>query len=184
MPTIGSSGQEVAQWFSDNGFRAQAYAWTGAFVSLGLCVFGGQVAMLLPEPNRLIFFAGAFGFAITAQVQAWIWAGLAFYPQALEPAVARTVFDIAAYWGPLVNGSTAAMAGTVAALGFGKSPVIPRWLAGLSCLFALEQVIETMTVFGKSGFFSPGGTMNVYVGGILGFIWVGGVVRWALQQKT
>ncbi|MCR9215425.1 MAG: hypothetical protein NXI13_17050 [Proteobacteria bacterium] len=184
VPAIESSGEEVLQWFSNNGIRAQAYAWTGVFVSLGLCIFGGQVATLLPEPNRLIFFAGVLGFAITAQVQAWIWAGLAFHPQDLDPAVARLVFDIAAFWGPLVNGSTTAMAGAVAALGFGKSPVIPRWLTGLSCLFALEQAIETVTVFGQTGFFAPGGTMNVYVGGILGFIWVGGVVRWALQQRT
>jgi hypothetical protein len=132
--------------------------------------FAGQVSALLPKPHRYIFFGGVLGFAITAQVQAWFWAGLAFNPHGLDPAVARTIFDIAADWGPLVNGSSAAMAGAVAALGFGASPIIPRWLTWLSVVFGLEQAVETITVFGNAGFIAPGGTMNVYLGGVLGFL--------------
>ena len=175
FPTIDSSGQEIVEWFSANGTRARIYAWTAAFVSLGLGIFGGQISALLPKPHRYIFLAGVLGFAITAQVQAWVWAGLAFHPQGLAPAAARTIFDIAAYWGPLVNGSTATMAAAVAALGFGVSPIIPRWLTWLSIIFLFEQAIETITVFGQSGFIAPGGTMNVYLGGVLGFLWIGGV---------
>jgi hypothetical protein len=182
MPTIDSSGQEIVAWFSENGTRARTYAWTAAFVSLGLVIFAGQVSALLPRPHRYIFFAGVLGFAITAQVQAWIWAGLALHPQDLDPAAARTIFDIAAYWGPLVNGSTTAMGAAFAALGFGASPRVPRWLAWLSVVFCLEQAIETITVFGKTGFIAPGGVMNVYLGGALGFLWVAGVVRWALPR--
>jgi hypothetical protein len=182
VPTIGSSGQEIVEWFSENGTRARIYAWAAAFISLGLAIFGGQVSALLPKPHRYIFLAGVLGFAITAQVQAWFWAGLALHPQDLDPAVARTIIDITAYWGPLVNGSTAAMAAAVAALGFGESPIIPRWLTWLSAIFLLEQAIETITVFGQTGFIAPGGTMNVYLGGAIGFLWVAGVVRWALQR--
>jgi hypothetical protein len=182
FPTIDSSGQEIVEWFSENGARARIYAWTAAFVSLGLAIFGGQVSALLPKPHRYILLAGVLGFAITGQVQAWFWAGLAFHPQDLDPAAARTIFDIPAYWGPLVNGSTTAMAAAVAALGFGASPIIPRWLTWLSVVFFLEQAIETVTVFGQSGFIAPGGTMNVYLGGLIGFLWIGGVVRWALQR--
>jgi hypothetical protein len=182
FPTIDSSGQEIVEWFSANGTRARIYAWTAAFFSLGFAIFGGQVSALLPKPHRYIFLAGVLGCAITAQVQAWFWAGLAFHPQGLEPGAARTIFDIAAFWGPLVNGSTTTMAIAVAALGLGVSPIIPRWLAWLSVIFLLEQAIETITVFGQSGFIAPGGTMNVYLGGVLGFLWIGGVVRWALQR--
>jgi len=181
-PTIKSSGREIVEWFSDNGTSARIYAWTAAFYSLGLAIFGGQVAALLPRPHRYIFLAGVLGFAITAQVQAWFWAGLALHPQGLDPAAARTIFNIPAYWGPLVNGSTTAMAAAVAALGFAATPIIPRWLTWLSGLFCLEQAIETITVFGQTGFLAPGGTMNVYLGGIIGFLWVAGVVRWALPR--
>lgn len=182
FPSIDSSGQEIVDWFANNGTRARSYAWTAAFFSLGLAIFGGQVSALLPKPHRYIFLAGVLGFAITAQVQAWFWAGLALHPRDLDPAAARTIFDIAAYWGPLVNGSTTAMATAVAALGFGLSPIIPRWLTWLSVVFCIEQAIETITIFGQAGFIAPAGTMNVYLGGAIGFLWVAGVVRWALQQ--
>lgn len=182
FPTIESSGQEIVDWFLANGTRARIYAWTAAFISLGLAIFGGQVCALLPAPNRYIFLAGVLGCAITPQVQAWFWAGLAFHPQDLDPGAARTIFNIAAYWGPLINGSTATMAAAVAALGFGASPIIPRWLTWVSAIFFLEQAIETVTVFGSTGFIAPGGTMNVYLGGVIGFLWVGGVVHWARQR--
>jgi hypothetical protein len=181
-PTIDSSGQEIIDWFSDNGTNARIYAWTAAFFSLGFAIFGGQVSALLPKPHRYIFLSGVLGSAITSQVQAWFWAGLAFHPQNLEPAAARTIFDIPAYWGPLVNGSTTAMAVAVAALGFGVSPIIPRWLTWLSVVFFLEQAVETITVFGHTGFIAPGGTMNVYVGGVIGFLWIAGVVHWAIPR--
>ena len=178
-PTIESSGQEIVEWFSSNGTNARTYAWAAAFYSLGLGVFGGQVSAVLPRPHRYIFFAGVLGFAITAQVQAWFWAGLSFHPQGLEPGAARALFDMTSYWGPLVNGSTMTMAVAVAALGFGQSPTIPRWLTWLSVIFFLEQAVETITIFGHTGFIAPGGTMNVYLGGLIGFAWVAGVVHWA-----
>ena len=103
-------------------------------------------------------------------------------PAGLDPATARTIFDIASFWGPLVNGSTTAMAIAFAALGFGAAPLIPRWLTWLSMIFFLEQAIETVTVFGQSGFIAPGGAMNVYLGGVIGFLWVAGVVHWAMKR--
>lgn len=182
FPTIDSSGQEIVQWLSDNGTNARLHAWIGTFISLGLAIFAGQVAALLPKPHRYIFFGGVLGGAITVQVQSWFWAGLAFHPQHLDPSTARTVFDIVSFWGPLFNGSTMTMAVAVGVLGFGASPIIPRWLTGLSVIYFVEQAVETVTVFGKAGFIAPGGTMNVYLGGLIGFVWVGGVVRWAMQR--
>jgi hypothetical protein len=181
-PTIDSSGPEILAWFTENGTNARLYAWMGAFVSLGLAIFGGQIAALLPRPHRYIFLAGIVGCAVTAQVQAWFWAGLAFHPEGLDSGAARTLFDIATFWGPLVNASTMTMAVAFAALGFSPSPSVPRWLTWLSLVFFAEQAIETVTVFGKTGFIAPGGTMNVYLGGVIGFLWVGGVVHWSRQR--
>jgi hypothetical protein len=182
FPTINSTGQEVVEWFTANDTKARIYAWCSAFICLGLCIFGGQVAGIMPRPNGHIFLAGIVGAAITAQIQAWFWAGLAFQPQDLEPATARTIFAIASYWGPLVNGSMTVMAAAVAALGFGPAPIVPRWLTWLSVIFFVEQAIETVTVFGQTGFLAPGGTMNVYLGGVIGFAWVGGVAHWAMGR--
>ncbi|SDW77574.1 hypothetical protein SAMN05444358_1011726 [Ruegeria halocynthiae] len=182
VPNIESTGAEIAAWFSENGSNARTYAWASTFVSLGLMIFAGQVSVLLPAPHRYVFFAGVLGFALTAQVQAWIWAGLAYDPSGLSEGTAQMIFAIAAFWGPIVNASTTAMAGAIAVLGFGEHRIVPHWLAWLSLAFGIEQAIETITVFGQSGFIAPGGTMNIYLGGVFGFIWVGGVVRWSMQK--
>lgn len=182
VPTVESSAQEVVDWFADNPGKAQTYAWTSAFVALVLVVFGGQIAALLPRPHRYIFFGGVLGWAITGQVQAWFWAGLALHGGDLDPATARTLFDIPAYWGPIINGSTMTMAAAFVALGFGASQMLPRWLTWLSVVFFVEQAIETVTVFGESGFIAPGGTMNVYLGGVIGIAWVIGVLYWGMRR--
>ena len=54
-PNIDSSGQEIIKWFSDNGTSARIYAWTAAFFSLGLAIFGGQVSAL-PQAASVYFF--------------------------------------------------------------------------------------------------------------------------------
>lgn len=182
VPDVESSGQEIVQWFTDNGTNARTYAWTAAFAFLALVIAGSQIAALLPKPHRYVLFGGILAWAITGLVQAWFWAGLAFHPEGLDPATARTLFDIPAYWGPLINGSTMTMAAAVIPLGFGKSRMIPSWLAWLSVVFFVEQGIETVTVFGQSGFIAPGGTMNVYLGGVIGIAWIIGMVYWAAKR--
>jgi hypothetical protein len=182
VPTVESSGQEIISWFTANGTNARIYAWTAAFAALALTVFGGMVASLLPKPNRYIFFGGILMWVITGMVQAWFWAGLALHPEGLDPATARTLFDIPQYWGPIINGSTMTMAAAVAALGFGASRMVPRWLVWLSVVLFVEQAVETVTVFGESGFIAPGGTMNIYLGGIIGMAWVIGVLYWGYHQ--
>jgi len=182
VPTIESSGQEVIDWFANNATNAQTYAWTATFAALALTVFGGVTATLLPKPNRYIFLGGILGWVITGQVQAWFWAGLALHPQELDPATARTLFDIPQYWGPIVNGSTMTMAVAFVPLAFGASPLIPRWLGWLSVIFSIEQGVETVTVFGESGFIAPGGAMNLYLGGVVGMAWVIGVIYWGVKR--
>ena len=146
---------------------------------LGSPFFGGPVAAIFSRPHRYIFLSGVLGVAITAQIQACFWARPALHPQDLDPAAARTIFAMPAYWGPLVNGSTATMGAAIAALAFGLFPMFPRWLTWLGAVLFLEQAIETVTVFGQTGFIAPGGAMNVYLGGAIGFLWVAEVVHWA-----
>jgi hypothetical protein len=74
------------------------------------------------------------------------------------------------------------MAAAFIPLAFGTSAIVPRWLGWLSVLFFVEQGIETVTVFGESGFFSPGGAMNIYLGGAIGIAWVIGVLYWGFNR--
>jgi hypothetical protein len=46
----------------------------------------------------------------------------------------------------------------------------------------VEQAIETITVFGSSGFTEPGGDMNLLLGAGLTAIWLGATVVWAARQ--
>lgn len=48
----------------------------------------------------------------------------------------------------------------------------PRWLAWITAVFAIEQLIETITVMGTRGFIAPGGPMNLMLGAGLFAIWV------------
>jgi hypothetical protein len=183
VPTVDSTAQEVLDWFTNNGARADTWAWTWAVSSLALAVFGAIIASLMPRPHRYLMLAGVFGWVIVGQVQAWFWAGLALNPEGLDPATARTIFDISAFIGPVVNGSTITMAAAVFPLGFGRAPTIPRWLAWISVAFFVEQGVETITIFGgDTGFIAPNGAMNVYLGGLFGMAWVIGMLVWGMQR--
>jgi hypothetical protein len=182
VPTVESSGADIVSWFSENGMNAQFYAWTAAFAALSLTVFGAMVTGLLPSPHRYIFFGGVVMWVITGMVQAWFWAGLAFAPDGLDPATAKVLFVIPQYWGPIINGATMTMSVPFILLGFGASASIPKWLAWLSVVLFVEQAIETITVFGESGFLAPGGGMNLYLGGTIGMVWVIGVLIWGHKE--
>lgn len=178
MPTVDASGAEIVAWFMANGPNALFYAWTAAFAALFLTLFGAMLTALLPRPHRAIAFAGFLMWVITGLVQAWFWAGLAFHPERLDPETARVFYVIPQFWGPLINGATMAMALPFILLGFGRAAMIPGWLAWLSVVFFVEQAIETITVFGRSGFLAPGGAMNLYLGGVIGMAWVIGALVW------
>ena len=113
---------------------------------------------LLPAPHRDVFLIGGAALIIETAVQAWFWAGLALHPDTLQFETARTMLDIAIFWGPILTGATMTMIGAVTVLGFGGRAVIPRWLMILGVITFLEQAIETVTVFGTDGFIAPGGT--------------------------
>ena len=59
---------------------------------------------------------------------------------------------------------------------FGRQ-IVGGSLSRSECRRSLAHV-----VFGKAGFVGPGGTMNVYLGGVIGFAWIAGVDRWARQR--
>jgi hypothetical protein len=48
---------------------------------------------------------------------------------------------------------------------------LPRWLGVFGAIAFVEQAIETITIFGSTGFTEPGGAMNLQLG-------VGLIVGW------
>jgi hypothetical protein len=178
-PGVEDSPGDVLTWFADHGDGARMYAWTAALGTLSFAVYAGIVRQLLPNPMGTIFLIGAAAFVVENVIQGWVWAALALHPDTLEPGAARTLLDLASFWGPLLTGATTTMIGAVTVLGFSKPPLIPRWLTILGVIAFVEQLAETVTVFGRSGFIAPGGDMNLVLGAGLTLIWLIGLTVWA-----
>ena len=49
-------------------------------------------------------------------------------------------------------------------LAFQRRGGLPLWLGVVSAIAIVEQAIETITIFGHSGFTAPGGPMNLFLG--------------------
>ncbi len=181
-PDATDSPATVAAWFADHRDAARTDAWTATFGALALAVFAGMVRELLPGPNGNVFLLGAAAFIIETVIAAWIWGGLALHPASLDPATARTVYDVELFWGPVLTGATMTMIGSVTVLGLGADPLIPRWLTVLGAIAFLEQAVETITTFGTSGFIAPGGEMNLVLGAFLTLAWLAGLTVWAARR--
>jgi hypothetical protein len=163
-PGAGDDGREVAAWFRDHGGHVRAWLW---LLTLSLPLFATFVALVraeLPAPHRDIFLFGAIAFAAETAVQGWLWAGMAWHASQLQPATARTLLDVASFWGPVLTSTTVTMLAPVALLALRGEAGLPRWLGVLSGLALAEQLIETITIFGRHGFIAPGGPMNIYLG--------------------
>ncbi len=180
-PGVADSPAQVAAWFREHQDAARVYAWTATLGALSFSAFAGIVRVLLPAAAGNVFLLGAAAFVVETAVQAWVWAGLALHAATLDPRTAYTVLDVARLWGPLLTGATMTMIAAVSVLGFGREPLIPRWLAWLGILAFAEQALETITVFGSHGFLAPGGPMNALLGASLTLLWLLGLTGWAAR---
>jgi hypothetical protein len=183
-PQAADPPKQVIGWFHDHRDAARIYAWTTTFGTFALAIVVGIVRGLLPKPHSDVFLIGAAAFIVETAIQAWLWAALALHPDSLQPATARTVLDVASFWGPILTGTTMTMIGAVTVLGFREPRQIPRWLTVLGVLAFVEQAIETVTVFGTHGFTAPGGGMNVLLGAGLTLIWLAGLVCWGAARLS
>jgi hypothetical protein len=168
-PGAADTGAQVVAWFREHrdGVRWSVWAIT-LRTPLGALMFA-LLRRLLPAPHRDVFFIGAIAILVTTAVQAWTWGGLALHADRLEPATARTVLDVAVFWGPVLTGATMTMMAPVTLLALRGHAGLPRWLGVLGTVALAEQAIETVTIFGSTGFTEPGGAMNLQLGaGLVG----------------
>ena len=163
-PDSNDSGETVVAWFRDHDDRVRAYAW---FLTLALPFFATFAALIraqLPTPHRDIFFFGAITLAAETAVQGWLWAGIAGTQTICNPG-RRALFSTSqAFRGPVLTSTTVTMLAPVAVVALRREAGLPRWLGVLAALAVTEQVIETVTIFGRHGFIAPGGAMNIYLG--------------------
>jgi hypothetical protein len=163
-PSAGDDGQAVANWFRDHGDQVRIWMW---LLTLSLPLFATFAALVrtqLPPPYRDVFLFGAVALAVETAVQGWFWLGMSWHAGHLQPAIARTVLDVASFWGPVLTSATVTMLAPVVLLAIRGASGLPRWLGVVAGVAFIEQLIETITIFGRDGFIAPGGPMNVYLG--------------------
>ena len=117
-PAADDSGATVAAWFRSNGSHVRLWLLFTTFALVLLAVYAAIVRSNLPPPHRDVFFFGAVALVAETAAQGWLWGGLALHPNQLQPATARTLLDVAIYWGPLLTGAAITMLAPVAVLSF------------------------------------------------------------------
>jgi hypothetical protein len=163
-PEANDSAASVVAWFRAHDDNVRWWLW---LLTLGAPLFAVYTAIirgLLPAPHRDVFLFGAIAFAAETAVQGWLWAGLALHPGSLTGDDARLVLDIALYWGPVLTGAVITMLAPVAVAVLTRVTRLPRWVGIVAAIAVVEQLVETLTIFGHKGFFAPGGPMNLDVG--------------------
>jgi hypothetical protein len=163
-PDANDDGAAVVAWFRDNGDHVRLWVWLGIFTGLLFALYASLIRGRLPAPHRDVFFFGAISLASATAIQSWIWAGLAWHADRLDAATARTLLDVASFWAPVLTTTTILMLAPIALLAWRGEVGLPRWLAYVTGIVVVEQLIETVTVFGKTGFTAPGGPMNLVLG--------------------
>jgi hypothetical protein len=178
-PDASATGEQVAAWFVAHASAVRWFVWFSLVSAPPVAVMVAILRMLLPAPHRDVFLIGGIGLIVTGSVQTWFWAGLALHAAQLEPSLARTLFDVPLFWGPVLTACTMMTIGPVTLLGWQRESGMPRWLTLLGAVTFAEQAVETITVFGKRGFVEPGGAMNMQLGAGLFFLWWFGFAMWA-----
>jgi hypothetical protein len=163
-PDASDDGQAVAAWFRDNDGEVRAWLWLLTLSLPLFAIFATLVRSRLAAPHNDLFFFGAIAFVAETAVQGWIWAGMAWHADELAPGTARTLLDVASFWGPVLTSTTVMMLAPVVLLALRGGAGLPRWLGLLAGLAAVEQLVETITIFGDDGFIAPGGGMNIFLG--------------------
>ena len=171
-PAAAESGPQVVAWFRENRDAVRWAVWMLTVSIPPLAVMIALLRRLLPSPHRDVFLVGGVTFLVMGGVFTWTLAALALHPDTLEPAIARTVLDVAVFFGPVLTGATTTMMAPVTLLALRRRADLPVWLGLLGLAAFVEQSIETITIFGSTGFTQPGGAMNLQLGAGLTLAWL------------
>ena len=166
LPGIDKPGYDIVSFVNEHSASMRAQALLIAFGLLALVVLLGYARDRLDGPPAYVFTIGSAVVLVQSGIAMWFNAGLAMHPDQLGSATARTVTDIVTMWGPMLTIADIMVA--VPILLAANEGRLPRWLGIVAAVFAVEQLIETITIIGPPGsFISPGGPMNFYLGGPL-----------------
>jgi hypothetical protein len=169
VPTLPGTDQPASAVVSHfrehaDAIRLQALLLTVGFLALVIVL--AYARSRLDGPSGYALTIGSALIIAEFSVELWFTSGLALHANTLDPAVARTAADLALMFGPVLTVADVIVAVPIAVAA--QAGHFPRWLGFLAAIFALEQFVETVTIIGGPGLFiSPGGPMNMFLGGAL-----------------
>jgi hypothetical protein len=183
LPGIDQPGFDIVAHVNEHSATMRMQALLLAFGSLALVVLLGYARERLTGPPSYVFTIGAAAVLVQVFIATWFTAGLALHPAQLGSATARTIADVMSMWGPMLTITNIMV--SIPILLAANAGRFPRCLGIVAAVFAVEQLIETITIIGPPGsFISPGGPMNTYLGAplfILFFLALG--VALSLEQQ-
>jgi hypothetical protein len=177
FPAASETAAELAAWLQSHRHAVRVGVWAMTIATPMFATMAALLRRMIPAPHRDVFFFGALLFAVSTSVWTWTWVGLALHAGEVDAAITRTIFDVACFFGPVLTGATTTMMVPVTLLAL-RGQTIPRWLGALGLIAFVEQSIETVTIFGSTGFTQPGGAMNMQLGGGLTLAWILGFALW------
>lgn len=184
LPGIDKPGYDIVSHVNEHSDAMRVQVLLVTFGCLALVVVLGFARDRLAGPAGFVFTIGSAVVLVETSIAMWINGGLALHPDQLGSATARTIADIAAMWGPILTVADIMVAAPI--LLAANAGQLPRWLGIVAAVFAVQQLIETITIIGPPGsFISPGGPMNFYVGGplfVVFFLALG--IALSLEQPT
>jgi hypothetical protein len=155
LPGIDRPGGEVITHLTDHASAIRLQALLVTLGSLALVVVLGYARTRLEGVADAVFIIGSAAVVAETSIEMWFTSGLALHPEALDAGTARAL---------AVADVMVAVPVALAA----RARRFPRWLGVLAAVFAIEQLVETITIVGGPGsFISPGGPMNFFLGGPL-----------------
>ena len=172
VPDVTASGRALVGHLQRHADGIRLLTWLGAVSLIPLALLVARLRQLIEGIGRDALLLGAVGLVASTTVWLWFGAGLALHPSTLQPATARTVADLSAYFGPVLTVAVLLMAVPVGIAAWRGTNGLPAWLAWVSGILVVEQVVESFTVFGRRGVFAPGGVLNLDVGPALFLIWI------------
>ena len=166
LPGIDKPGYDIVAFVTAHSGAMRMQVLLGTFGALALVVVLGYARDRLAGPPGYVFTIGSALVLVEFFIAMWFSGGLALHPDQLGSSTARTITDIAMMFGPILTVADIMVA--VPILLAANDSRFPRWLGILAAVFAVEQLIETITMIGPpASFISPGGAMNFYLGGPL-----------------
>jgi len=166
LPGVDKSGDAVVSFLRDHASAIRLQGLLVAWGALALVVILAYARDRLQGPFAHVFTIGSAVAVTEFSIVTWFWSGLALHADRLDPGTARALMDVSSMWGPILTVADVMVAAPIVLAA--RAGLFPRWLGILAAVFAIEQLIETVTIVGGPGqFISPGGPMNYDLGGTL-----------------